>query len=69
MLHWTVELVADDEISEEWYIVDIDGQLTVLCRESALDADPGRITTEVVAALRCWRARACSPSLALISQN
>jgi hypothetical protein len=51
-LHWQVELVADDELDEEWEVVEIDGEFTVLARESAVNADPGRITTEVIAVLR-----------------
>jgi hypothetical protein len=51
-LHWQVELVADEELDEEWEVVEIDGEFTVLVRESAVDADPGRITVEVIAALR-----------------
>lgn len=59
-MHWSVETVTDDQLSDDWAICDVDGEFTVFVRESALDRDPGRITREVLAALR---AASCPASL------
>jgi len=48
---WKVMTVPDHQLDEEWVIVEIDGDFTVLARHSACVAEPERITVEVMTQL------------------
>lgn len=52
-MQWWVKLVPDDVLDADWTIViDDKNEYMVIARESVVDAEPARITTEVVAAMR-----------------
>lgn len=45
-------LVSDQELANDWLLAEVDGDYIVFARESAVDADPARITVEVIEHLR-----------------
>lgn len=53
-LHWEGESVRDDELAAEFIVVEDNGKLALFMRDSAIDAHPGRVAVQVMAALRMW---------------
>lgn len=51
-MYWQVMLVSDHELTNDWLLAEVDGDYIVFARESAVDADPARITVEVMEQLR-----------------
>lgn len=48
-MYWRVKLVADDDLANEWAIVELaEGDFLAIVRKSDVDREPGRITAEVV---------------------